>query len=172
METGVECPCIQESVDENPEPCRDEGPVGSRREVGDCRLCDLCYRPGCLRCCPRSSLTGGTSDRCTLPDMKNCYCVCAAFPPDCTLPPFISFLGRYNCTHHVCDFSLFFVRISFLVASAVPFADIRYHGRSFHIPCSRDHPLSSVLPSFVPLARAFFLYLFVPLGVPAVLVCV
>jgi len=66
----------------------------------------------------------------------------------------------------------FFVRISFLVASAVPFADIRYHGRSLHIPCSCDHPLSSVLPSFVPWARASLLYLYFPLGVPVVLVCV
>ena len=102
VETDVECPRVQESVDENPEPCRDESPVGSRREVGGSLVCDLSRPRDHLRCCPRSSLIGRKSDRFTLSDIKNCDAVSLHFL-HCT-PPFISFLGRYNCTHHVCSF--------------------------------------------------------------------
>ena len=79
MEAGVECPGIQKSVDEDLEPCRDEGPVGSRCKVRAPRLCDLGYRRGHPRRCTCSSLTGRKSDRFMLSKTKKCNPVCS-FP--------------------------------------------------------------------------------------------
>jgi len=89
VETDVEHSSVQESVDEDPEPCRDEGPVGIRG----------CHRSGILafvipsvfercRSCP---LTGRGSD-CFMPhpDEEMCCCVfpfsLVCLPSLCTFP--------------------------------------------------------------------------------------
>jgi len=54
VEAGVERPGVQEPADEGPEPCRNEGPVGGGRKVGDTRLYHLVHRRRRPRCHSRS----------------------------------------------------------------------------------------------------------------------
>jgi len=54
METIVEYPCVQESVDEDPESSRNEGVVGGGPKVWGAHLYHLVHCRGCPRYSSRS----------------------------------------------------------------------------------------------------------------------
>ena len=92
MEAGVKRPSIQESADQGPEPCRDEGPVGGYHNIGDTRLRDLLHRRVPLRFRYRSLTRRKLSD-CYVWFIMDKVVRCSVIPlladlpfPPCTVP--------------------------------------------------------------------------------------